>query len=120
LRVLGLTLIQNRGPNPKKCHNIHQAPRDSRINLPLDGSLPLEKDYHQPQLRRSKHANVPCHRFEIEGEAFMVSSQDNYELKIVQEVLSSSTKSKWIKAMNVEMELLRANQVWDLVNIAPG
>jgi len=56
------------------------------------GSIPLEVDSQQPQLRRSKRRNLPRRRFEIEGEAFMIALHDDDEPRTVQEALSSSAK----------------------------
>ena len=50
----------------------------------------------------------------------MVSSQDDEEPRTVQEALSSSASDKWMKAMDDEMESMRTNQVWDLVDLPPG
>ena len=50
----------------------------------------------------------------------MIASQDDDELKTVQKALSSSVSDKWMKAMNDEMESMRTNQVWDLVDLLSG
>ena len=50
----------------------------------------------------------------------MIASQDDDEPKIVQEALSSSVSDEWMKAMNDEMESMRTNQVWDLVDLLSG
>ena len=47
----------------------------------------------------------------------MIASQDDDEPKTVQKVLSSSVSDEWMKAMNDEMESMRTNQVWDLVDL---
>ena len=75
---------------------ILETPRDSGSDLQLSGSAPLEENSQQPQPRRSKRGNVPRRRFEIEGEAFMVSSQDDEEPRTVQEALSSSASDEWM------------------------
>jgi hypothetical protein len=99
---------------------ILETPRDSGSDLQLSGSAPLEENLQQPQPCRSKRGSVPRCRFEIEGEAFMVSSQDDEEPRTVQEALSSSANDEWMKAMDDEMESMRTNQVWDLVDLPPG
>ena len=50
----------------------------------------------------------------------MIASQDDDELRTVQEALSSSIGDEWMKAMNDEMESMRTNQVWDLVDLLSG
>ena len=47
----------------------------------------------------------------------MIASQDDDEPKTVQEVLSSD---EWMKATNDEMDSMRTNQVWDLVDLPSG
>ena len=50
----------------------------------------------------------------------MIASEDVDEPKTVQEAFSSSVSDEWMKAMNDEMESIRTNQVWDLVNLLSG
>ena len=50
----------------------------------------------------------------------MIASQDDDEPKTVQEALSSSVSDEWTKAMNDEMESMRTNQVWELVDLPLG
>ena len=50
----------------------------------------------------------------------MIASEDDDEPKTVQEALSSSVSDEWMKAMNDEMESMRTNQVWDLVDLPSG
>ena len=88
---------------------IPETPRDSGSDSQPSGSTPLEVDPQQPQPRRSNRGNIPRRRFEIEGEAFMIASQDDDEPKTVQEALSSSVSDEWMKAMNDEMESMRTN-----------
>ena len=90
---------------------IPKTPRDSGSNSQPSGSTPLQVDPQQPQPHRSNHENISRRRFEIEGEAFMIASQDDDEPKTVQEALSSSVSDEWMKAMNDEMESMRTNQV---------
>ena len=47
----------------------------------------------------------------------MIASQDDDEPKTVQEALLSSVSDEWMKAMNDEMESMRTNKVWDLVDL---
>ena len=96
---------------------IPETPRDSGSNLQPSGSTPLEVDPQQPYPCRSNRENVLRRCFEIEGEAFMIASQNDDEPKTVQEALSSSVSDEWMKAMNDEMESMRTNQVWDLVDL---
>ena len=54
---------------------------------------------------------IPCRRFEIEGEAFMIAPHDDEEPKNANEALSGPKAKEWIKAMEEEMESMNANQV---------
>ena len=75
-----------------------------------------EDDPQQPQPRTSN-----CRRhFEIEGEAFMIASQDDDVLWTVQEAFSPSVSDEWMKAMNDEIKFMRTNHVWDLVDHCQG
>ncbi|XP_042954748.1 receptor-like protein 2 [Carya illinoinensis] len=47
----------------------------------------------------------------------MVASHDDDELRIIHEALSSSTKDEWMKALNNEIESMKTNQVWDMVDL---
>jgi hypothetical protein len=110
--ILG-RLVQNE-------EEIPQTPRDSESDLLPSGSIPFDVDSQQPQPRRSLSRNLPRRHFEIEGEAFMIALHDNDEPRIVQEALSSFAKDEWIKVVNDEIESMRTNQVWDLVNLPLG
>ena len=57
---------------------------------------------------------IPCRRFEIEGEAFMIAPHDDEEPKNVNEARSGP------KAMEEEMDSMNTNQVWDLVDLPLG
>ena len=50
----------------------------------------------------------------------MIASQDDDEPKTVQEAPSSSISNVWMEVMNDEMESMRTNQVWDLVDLPSG
>jgi len=80
----------------------------------------MEQDHEQSQPRRSIHEPIPRHRFEIEGEAFMIVPQDDEEPKTFNHALSGPKASEWIKVMEKEMESIKINQVWDLVALPSG
>ena len=64
---------------------------------------------------------IPRRRFDIEGgEAFVAITQDEDEPRNVTEALSGPDKENWIKAMEKEMESMRSNQVWELVDLPKG
>jgi len=50
----------------------------------------------------------------------MIAPQDDEEPKIFNHALSDPKASEWIKAMEEEMESMKINQVWDLVDLPSG
>jgi hypothetical protein len=80
----------------------------------------IEQDHEQSQPRRSIREPIPHRRFEIEGEVFMIALQDDEEPKTFSHALSGLKASEWIKAMEEEMESIKINQVWDLVDLSSG
>ncbi|XP_020100887.1 uncharacterized protein LOC109718850 [Ananas comosus] len=86
-------------------------PRDSGSDLPLE---------KEPQLCRSTHMGVPHRRFEIEGKVFMVAAHNDDELMSFQEALSSPTHKERLDAMVEEIESMKSNHVWNLVDLPPG
>ena len=50
----------------------------------------------------------------------MIVRHDDEEPKNVNEALSGPKAKEWIKAMEEEIESMKNNQVWDLVDLPPG
>jgi hypothetical protein len=50
----------------------------------------------------------------------MVTLQDDDEPRSYHEAISSPASNEGMKAMNEEIESMRTNQVWDLVDLPPG
>ena len=72
--------------------------------------VPMEQDHEKSQPRRSNRERIPRHRFEIEGEAFMIA-HDGEEPKTIQQALFGSNAKKWFKAMEEEMNSMKSNRV---------
>ena len=70
----------------------------------------MEQDHEQSQPRRSNHERIPRHRFEIEGEAFMIAHDDE-EPKTIQQALSGPKAKEWFEAMKEEMNSMKSKQV---------
>ena len=70
-------------------------------------------------MRRSDRGRVPRRRFDIEGEAFMVALHDDLEPISVQRALSCPNSAEWNDAIREELESMKVNQVWDLVDLPP-
>ena len=80
--------------------------------------VPMEQDHEQSQPQRSNSERILCRRFEIEGEAFMISHVEE-EPKTKQQALSAPNAKKWFEAMEEEMNSMKSNTVWDLVDLLP-
>ncbi|KAK0588887.1 hypothetical protein LWI29_006625 [Acer saccharum] len=102
-----------------------ETPLEVNIDLPGPSVPSGSNDVIETTLldlpsRISNRGNVPHRRLEIEGEAFMVVSHDTDEPKNVNEALKSLDKELWIKAMKEEMDSMKSNHVWDLVDLPLG
>ena len=89
------------------------------VSVLLSDSVPLDTSSQDPQQCKSKRVIILRHHFEIERKAFMCTPQDEDEPKSYKEVLSSLAFEKWKATMIKEMESMKKNQVWDLVDIPP-
>ncbi|KAK9108126.1 hypothetical protein Syun_024137 [Stephania yunnanensis] len=74
----------------------------------------------ESQIRRSNRGNIPKRHFPIENEVYMIAPQDEDEPKNIQEALTCPAKEKWKIAMEEEMESMRSNNVWELVDLPEG
>ena len=88
---------------------------DSSGSQPQNGFTP-----HDNSIQRSNRMPIPHFRFEIKGEVFMIASHDGDEPRTYSEAIASSTKELWIKAMDEEIEVMRSNHIWDLVDLSPN
>ena len=95
----------------------YHAPPKASGSKKLSNFDPMEQDHEQSQPQNRE--KVPHCRFEIEGETFMIP-HDEEEPKTIQEALFGPTSKEWIKAMKEEMNSMKSNQVWDLVDLPPG
>jgi len=50
----------------------------------------------------------------------MIALQDDEEPKTFSHALSGPKEREWIKAMEEEMESMKINQIWDLVDLPLG
>ncbi|XP_022899289.1 uncharacterized protein LOC111412586 [Olea europaea var. sylvestris] len=89
----------------------------SRNNL---SPTPSDRVTSELSLRKSTRKSMPKRHFKIEGKVFLVSPANSEEPSSVQEALSCPAKEKWKNAMEEEMESMKSNQVWDLVDLPSG
>ena len=95
--------------------NVPRSPDPSRNETDESGLVPLD---HQP--RRNSWDQVPHWGFDIDGKALMTILQDNDEPNTIEEALSSLNKDKWRNALDDEMESMKENRVWKLVELSKG
>lgn len=63
---------------------------------------------------------MSCHCFQIEREALLLTPQDSDQLRIAHEALSFPIKKQWKNEMEEEMDSVKVDQVWRLVDLPPG
>ena len=79
-----------------------------------------KKDKQIAPVRRSNREGIPKKRFEIEGESFLVTPGGDDEPRSAQEALSGPTSKEWKNAMEEEMDSMKKNRVWKLVDLPQG
>ena len=77
-------------------------------------------EINESELRRTNHHQIPCHRFKIEGETFIFTPQDEKEPKNIKEALNCLAKENWKKAMEEDMESMKTNHMWEIVDPPKG
>ena len=77
---------------------------------------------HESQIRRSSRVRLAPLRFEEEfPETFMAALlQEDDEPNTFKEAISCPAKDKWISAMEEELESMKVNHVWELVDLPMG
>lgn len=75
---------------------------------------PVANETTEPVLSRPERERRPPDYY---GEWATITSTDLNEPKTVKEALASPDKAKWMTAMDRELESLRINDVWDLVEL---
>jgi len=76
---------------------------------------PIEES--ELQIRKSTRKGVPKWSYEIEDYVFLVSPTELDEPNSVTEALSRPERDEWLKSMKEELESMKTNKVWDLVDL---
>ncbi|XP_074569538.1 uncharacterized protein LOC141826187 [Curcuma longa] len=97
----------------QESQEIPESSQSSGRNLPSH-----ELTSHQSNLRKSVRKIKPRKWFD--DEALMTLPIDDDEPRTVEEALRCSVRENWKIAMDEEMESMRKNQVWDLVDLPLG
>ena len=73
----------------------------------------MEQDYEKSQPRHNNHERIARRRFEIEGEDFMIS-HDEEKPKTIQQDPSGPNAKKWFEVMEKEMNSMKSNKsrIW--------
>ena len=77
----------------------------------------------EPEPRRSRREPVPRRRFNIEGgtSSIFLAAQDGLvEPRTVKDALSGPNAREWMSAMQEELDSMKKNQVWELVDLPKG
>ena len=69
-----------------------------------------ERLFNRSQPQCSNRERIPRRHFEIKGEAFMIS-HDEEDPKIIQQALSGPNAKKWFESMEEEMNSMKSNIV---------
>ena len=97
----------------------HLSGRNEDVNaISIDESN--TNDNESSLLGRGKRSKIPKKRFSVESEAFIVAPEDDEEPKTVKAALECPAKEKWKVALEDEMESMKVNQVWSLVDLPSG
>ena len=98
------TVIEPLSPNENGDHNPSQ-----------------ESDPVEIPVRKSQRGKTSRRRFSVEGAVLLLSPEDDEEdPKSVRDALSGPTKEIWQEALQEEMDSVRANKVWELVDLPEG
>ncbi|RVW77963.1 hypothetical protein CK203_048286 [Vitis vinifera] len=98
---------------------------NSKVEVKGIRTCEIDRDLHfyeimDPDIRSTPKQQLmlePSESELIEGEVHIVTQYDDAEPNSVQVALTCLTKDEWRKAMEEELESMRKNQVWDLVDL---
>ena len=77
-------------------------------------------DSNNAKLHQSILFKTPKKHFPLENEVYIVTPDDDEEPKTVKKALECPAKEKWKVVLEKTMELMRMNQVWNLVYLLTG
>ncbi|GKD54997.1 retrotransposon protein, putative, ty1-copia subclass [Tanacetum coccineum] len=103
-----LEIIQEEDTHPSENTNSHHDEDDQEIDEPQSDIIPIRKS--------TRTRNAPNHMcLNIEADEYELG--DLNELAIYKAALLDPESDKWLNAMNVEMQSMKDNKVWDLVDL---
>ena len=115
-------IIRHQESSPPPANEAGHVPQGNNdpcgSNLNLNG---VNTNVSQTQIRRGSRVRNSPLRYEIEyRETFMVSLLNADKPNDIKEALSCPVRENWIMAMEEELESMRVNQVWELVDLPEG
>ncbi|GJW32819.1 retrotransposon protein, putative, ty1-copia subclass [Tanacetum coccineum] len=105
-----LEIIQEQDTHPSENTSAHHDERNQEINEPQSDIIPIRRS------TRTRHApdRMCLYIDDAEYELGDLNELDNYKAALL-----DPESNKWLEAMNVEMQSMKNNDVWDLVDLPP-
>ncbi|GKB10313.1 retrotransposon protein, putative, ty1-copia subclass [Tanacetum coccineum] len=105
-----LEIIQEEDTHPSINTSLHHEEDDQEINEPQSDINPIRKSSRTRRApdRMCLHVDAEEHELRDLGEP------TNYKATLL-----DTESDKWLDAMNVEMQSMKDNKVWDLVDLPP-
>ncbi|GJX39853.1 retrotransposon protein, putative, ty1-copia subclass [Tanacetum coccineum] len=106
-----LELIQEEDTHPSENTSSHHDEGDQEIDEPQSDIIPIRRS------TRTRHApNRMCLNIKVdEYELGDLNEPTNYKAALL-----DPESDKWLNDMNVEMQSMKDNEVWDLVDLPPN
>ncbi|GKA30230.1 retrotransposon protein, putative, ty1-copia subclass [Tanacetum coccineum] len=104
-----LEIIQEQDTHPSKNTSIHHDEGNQEIDEPQSDIIPIRRS------TRTRHAPdrmYPSYIDDGEYELGDINEPGNYKAALL-----DPKSDKWLEVMNVEMQFMKDNEVWDLVDI---
>ncbi|GKB74691.1 retrotransposon protein, putative, ty1-copia subclass [Tanacetum coccineum] len=105
-----LEIIQEQDTHPSENTSVHHDERNQEIDKPQSDIIPIRRS------TKTRHApNRMClYIDDAEYKLGDLNELDNYKAALL-----DPESNKWLEAMNVEMQFMKNNDVWDLVDLPP-
>nr|GEY68300.1 putative retrotransposon Ty1-copia subclass protein [Tanacetum cinerariifolium] len=106
-----LELIQKEDTYPSKNTSSHHDEGDQEIDEPQSDIIPIRRSNRTRQAPDQMCLNIEAGEYELED----LNEPANYKATLL-----DLESDKWINALNVEMQSMKDNEVWDLVDLTPN
>ncbi|GJT69271.1 retrotransposon protein, putative, ty1-copia subclass [Tanacetum coccineum] len=106
-----LEIIQEKDTHPSENTGSHHDEDDQEINEPQSDIIPIRRSTRTPNAPNRLCLNIEADEYEL-GD---LNESANYKA-----TLSDLEFDKWLNAINVEIQSMKDNKVWDLVDLPPN